>query len=396
MNDAGPTPSTGPAQSRVLTQLGRLPVREFLARYWQRRPLLIRQALPDFEPPIGRRALFELSARDEVESRLIVRTDGRWQLRHGPFTRRTIPPLERPNWTLLVQGVDQHLTQAARMVARFRFIPDARLDDLMVSYASQGGGVGPHQDGYDVFLLQALGKRRWRIERRPDPACVPGLPIRQLAHFSPDAEWVLEPGDLLYLPPGVAHDGVALGDCMTCSIGFRTPSWTDLAVIWSELQSERSPPRRAPFRDPGLTPSAHPARLPERMIEEACRQLLVWRPSRGDVATALLRQLSEPKPRVTFERPARAMAPTRFASAIRLQGLQADRRTRMLYSSKTLAINGILVPLSDRTQRALMRSFADRRLLVVQPGRALPEAILEQLYEWYLAGWVHPPSAGYA
>jgi 50S ribosomal protein L16 3-hydroxylase len=114
------------------------------------------------------------------------------------------------------------------------------------------------------------------------------------------------------------------------------------------------------------------------------------------VATALLRQLSEPKPRVTFERPARAMAPTRFASAIRLQGLQADRRTRMLYSSKTLAINGILVPLSDRTQRALMRSFADRRLLVVQPGRALPEAILEQLYEWYLAGWVHPPSAGYA
>jgi len=168
-------------------------------------------------------------------------------------------------------------------------------------------------------------------------------------------------------------------------------------MIWSELQAERSPPRRALFRDAGLTPSAHPARLPDRMIDDARAQLLHWRPSRREVALALLRQLSEPKPRVTFERPARPLAPPRFASSIRLHGLQADRRTRMLYSSRTLAINGALLPLPDRAHHALMRSFADRRELVVPPGRhPLPAAIIRHLYEWYLAGWVHPPCAGYA
>jgi 50S ribosomal protein L16 3-hydroxylase len=390
MNDAESRPSKLPAAVDALTHLGRLSVQQFMARYWQRRPVLIRQALPGFEPPLAPRALFELCASDEVESRLIHHNGGRWQLQHGPFTRRKIPPLQRPDWTLLVQGVDQHLAQAARLVARFRFVPDARLDDLMVSYASDGGGVGPHLDGYDVFLLQALGKRRWRIERRPDPTCVPGSPVRRLARFRADSEWVLDPGDLLYLPPGIAHEGVALGECMTCSIGFRTPSWGDLAAIWSELQDQRNPPRSAPFRDPGLMAAVHPARLPDPMIEAARRQLLAWRPSRREVAMALLRQLSEPKPRVTFERPARAAARTRFDTAIRRDGLQADRRTRMLYSREVFAINGALMPLPQASHRALMRSFADRRLLIVPPGCRVPEAMLQPLYEWYLAGWVHP------
>jgi 50S ribosomal protein L16 3-hydroxylase len=391
MNDAhAPPESLRPV--RALTHLGPMPVRKFLARHWQRAPLLIRQALPGFESPLTPSALFELSGRDEVESRLIDRVDGRWRLRHGPFRRRSIPSRKRSDWTLLVQGVDVQSEAGADLIARFRFVPDARLDDLMVSFASDGGGVGPHVDSYDVFLLQALGKRRWRIERRPDPSCKPGLPLRQLLHFRPQQEWVLEPGDLLYLPPGVAHEGVALGQCITCSIGFRTPSWADLASIWSELQSEQGSGRDVAFRDVGLTASAHPARLPTRLIEQAHRELLRSQPGRQDVAMALLRQLSEPKPRVTFERPRPPMALSHFAQAVR-RGLRADRRTRMLYSERTLAINGELVPLPDPEQRRLVKSLADQRVLLARydaDPRGLPAAMLTRLYEWYLAGWIHP------
>jgi 50S ribosomal protein L16 3-hydroxylase len=382
---------------RALMHLGRIPVHTFLARHWQRRPLVIRQALPGFELPFTPAQLFELSTRDEVESRLIERVGSRWRLRHGPFRPTRIPSRKRSGWTLLVQGVDLQLEAAADLLARFRFLPDARLDDLMVSYASDGGGVGPHIDSYDVFLLQALGQRRWRIERRPDPTCVPDLPLQQLARFRPQHEWVLEPGDMLYLPPGVAHEGVAVGECVTCSIGFRTPSWGELAAIWSELQSAQSHARSGVSRDAGLTASAHPARLPARMIEQAHRQLLLRQPARQDVALALLRQLSEPKARVTFEPPVRPMTPARFADAVRLRGLHADRRTRMLYSDQTLGINGELVPLPDPAERRLIRSLADRRALPApfdaQPGGALSAAMLTRLYQWYRAGWVRPISS---
>jgi 50S ribosomal protein L16 3-hydroxylase len=379
---------------RALTRLGSMPVRTFMARHWQRAPLLMRQALPGLTSPLAPRQLFELAARDEVESRLVEHAGGRWRLRHGPLGRRSIPPRNRSGWTLLVQGVDLHVDAAAELIARFRFVPDARLDDLMVSYASDGGGVGPHVDSYDVFLLQAFGRRRWRIQRRPDPACVPGLPLRQLARFRPQQEWLLEPGDLLYLPPGVAHDGVAVGECITCSIGFRTPSWADLASIWSELQSEHGPERPIAFRDAGLKPALHPARLPTQLVQQARRQLLRGRPGLRQVAMALLRQLSEPKPHVTFESPRPPMTLSQFADTLGRRGLVADRRTRMLYSDGTAAINGELVPLPHREQRRLIRTLADQRVLCAQQdARAGPDPtaeILARLYEWYLAGWVHP------
>ena len=373
----------------VLTHLGRMPVRTFLARHWQRSPLLIRQALPGFEPPFTRQTLFELCTRDDVESRLVDRARNRWRLRQGPFQRSSIPSTRRSGWTLLVQGVDLQLDAAAELIARFRFLPDARLDDLMVSYASDGGGVGPHVDSYDVFLLQALGKRRWRIERRPDPARVPDLPIRQLARFRPQQEWVLESGDMLYLPPGVGHEGVALGECISCSIGFRTPKCADLAAIWSELQAAEDTEQPTAFRDAGITASAHPARLPSRMVEQAHRELLRRRPARAEVALALLRQLSEPKPRVAFEPPQRPVTPARFAHLVRRQGVRADRRTRMLYSNRTLAINGELVSLPDQGQRRLFESLANHRVLAAQTGSPVPAPAMARLFEWYVAGWLH-------
>ena len=223
-------PLAPPATDRPLPLLGGLTPERFMRRHWQKKPLLIRQAMPGFEPPLARNDLFALAAREGVESRLIERGDTGWTLRQGPFERRALPALKRPGWTLLVQGVDLHVQAAHELLQRFRFVPDARLDDLMISWASEGGGVGPHFDSYDVFLLQASGRRRWRIGRQDDLSLQPGVPLKILQNFTPEESFVLEPGDMLYLPPRWAHDGDALdGDCMTCSIGFRAPQRGGLA-----------------------------------------------------------------------------------------------------------------------------------------------------------------------
>jgi 50S ribosomal protein L16 3-hydroxylase len=205
--------------------------RRFMRRHWHKRPLLVRGAWPGVAPPADFAALRSLASRDDVESRLVQRAvDGRWQLHQGPLPARALPPRRRPGWTLLVQGLDLHVPAAYEMLQRFAFVPHARLDDLMVSWASDGGGVGPHLDSYDVFLLQVQGRRRWQIGRVADPAWQAGTPLRILQHFKPEHEWVLEPGDLLYLPPGWGHDGSAVGgDCMTASIGFRDPARDELA-----------------------------------------------------------------------------------------------------------------------------------------------------------------------
>jgi 50S ribosomal protein L16 3-hydroxylase len=254
--------------------------------------LLIRQAFPQFRSPVTREALFALAARDDVESRRVTAFGGRWALAHGPFARSSLP-VHRKRWTVLVQGVDLHLPAAHALLQRFRFVSDARLDDLMASYATDGGGVGPHVDSYDVFLLQAQGRRRWRIGRQRDRALVPGLPLQILANFRPTAEWLLEPGDMLYLPPGVVHEGVALGECITLSIGYRSPAWQELVepCFLQRAALARLPGR---YADAGARPVRRPGRLPAAMIEQAWQRLSRLRPKRSDAVDTLLAQLTEP------------------------------------------------------------------------------------------------------
>jgi len=222
-------PSMDLNQAQAL--LGGLSAAAFMRRHWQRKPLLVRSAIADLAAPVTRTQMFALAARDDVESRLIERADDdTWRLRHGPLPRRALPPLSRPGWTLLVQGLDLHADAAHELLARFRFVPAARLDDLMLSYASDTGGVGPHIDSYDVFLLQVQGRRRWRIGPCKNPQVRDNVPLKMLAHFDYEQTWLLEAGDMLYLPPGWAHEGVAVGgDCMTASIGFRAPAADELA-----------------------------------------------------------------------------------------------------------------------------------------------------------------------
>ena len=204
--------------------LGGLTPEEFMRRHWQRRPLLVRRALEGSAAPLSRAELFVLAGREGVESRIVSKRGSRWSLAHGPFARSALPSVRSAGWTLLVQGVDLHHDRAHALLERFRFVPDARLDDVMISWAGDDGGVGPHVDSYDVFLLQSRGRRRWRIARRFDAALDERAPLKVLRRFKAEKEYMLEPGDMLYLPPGWAHEGVAIGtECMTYSIGMRAP-----------------------------------------------------------------------------------------------------------------------------------------------------------------------------
>ncbi|MGN6701754.1 MAG: cupin domain-containing protein, partial [Burkholderiaceae bacterium] len=254
---------------KSLSLLGGLTPAAFLAEYWHKRPLLVRQAVPDPQSLPSRDRLFELAAHDDVEARLIVRDRSGWQVDHGPFF--TLPSPKRKDWTLLVQGVNLHDGAADALLRRFRFLPDARLDDVMISYAADGGGVGPHFDSYDVFLLQAHGSRRWRIGAQSDLSLVEGAPLKILRGFAPEQEFILEPGDMLYLPPNYAHEGVAIGECTTCSIGFRAPSYQELGEAFLQFMAETIDlPGR--YADPDLVPTRHPAQIGKTMLAQVAQE----------------------------------------------------------------------------------------------------------------------------
>jgi 50S ribosomal protein L16 3-hydroxylase len=369
----------------VLRELGDLGVRQFLREYWQRRPLLIRHAFPGFKAPVGRDRLFALARRDDVESRLVRRTGRRWQLQQGPFAPRDLPALRQRQWTLLVQGLDGVDPAAQALLARFRFLPDARLDDLMASYATHGGGVGPHVDQYDVFLLQAAGRRRWRISRQRDQAIDARQPLKLLRDFKSSREWLLEPGDMLYLPPGVAHEGVAEGECITYSIGFRAPAYQELLDPWFARFAERAGVGGR-YRDPGTNPVAAPAELPRRLLQEAHRALSGRRPRRADTEQFLLEHLTEPKPVVVFSRRP-AVAAATFARTVRRRGVVLDPRSRMMFGAAGIAINGEMVVAPDRTVRGL-QSLANLRALGAAELRSAPSVLLDLLRHWHQAGWL--------
>ncbi|MCF5546659.1 cupin domain-containing protein [Pseudomonas salomonii] len=221
--------------------LGGITAREFLRDYWQKKPLLIRQAIPDFESPIDADELAGLALEEEVESRLVIEHGERpWELRRGPFAEDAFSTLPEREWTLLVQAVDQFVPEVAELLGHFRFLPSWRIDDVMISFAAPGGSVGPHFDNYDVFLLQAQGKRNWKIGQmcNSESPLLQHADLRILAEFEQSEEWVLEPGDMLYLPPRLAHFGIAEDDCMTYSVGFRAPSAAEVLTHFTDFLSQ--------------------------------------------------------------------------------------------------------------------------------------------------------------
>jgi len=224
-----------------LQLLGGISAEEFLRDYWQKKPLLVRQAIPDFKSPLDPDELAGLALEEMIESRIVLEHgDSPWELRRGPFQEDTFSQMPERDWTLLVQAVDQFIPEVAELLEHFKFLPSWRIDDVMISYAAPGGGVGPHFDNYDVFLLQGHGHRRWKVGQTCD-ASSPMLPhadLRILAEFEESADWVLEPGDMLYLPPRVAHYGIAEDDCMTYSVGFRAPSAAEVLTHFTDFLAQ--------------------------------------------------------------------------------------------------------------------------------------------------------------
>ncbi len=243
---------------------------EFLKSYWQKQPCLIRQAQQDFQSFISKKELFDLACREEVESRLVVEAGAEipWQVTHGPFFPEEFEGLPESHWTLLVQNTNLHLPAATGFLGLFGFIPNWRIDDLMISYAPQYGSVGPHIDSYDVFLFQAIGKRSWSTNsfEYDEDDFIEGIDLRIIESFNAEQEWILEPGDMLYLPPNVAHHGIALEECMTFSIGFRAPSRHELVSHYLDdfLNSETD----QRYIDPNLTVPEHSGEISKNHLHE--------------------------------------------------------------------------------------------------------------------------------
>lgn len=366
-----------------------LDIAAFMRRHWQREPLLVRGAFPGFADPLAAREVLALATHADASSRLVRHRGASWSLEHGPFSPSRFKQLPRRDWTVLVQDTNHFSPRAEELLACFDFIAHARIDDVMVSYAVPGGSVGPHVDSYDVFLLQGHGKRRWQISGQLDHSFVPGLDLKILERFVPEAEYLLEAGDMLYLPPGVAHHGVAETECLTWSIGFRAPSDAELTAAFLDFLRDRPVPE-GQYRDPGAAPARHPGEIPAELIAHAGRVMESIRWSAGEVREFTGRFLSEPKAHVFFTPPRKPLTRARFAREAARHGVALDPRSRLVFSGTIFFLNGEEVEAPAKA-RAMLQQLADERRL---PGPVkAPGEFWDVAHAWYLQGFAHAGEA---
>ncbi|NTV96554.1 MAG: cupin domain-containing protein [Thiobacillus sp.] len=363
--------------------LGGMSPTRFFREYWHKKPLLIRNAVPNLDQVLDGDGLKELACREEAEGRLVRHVRDNWKVQFGPFTAAELAALPKKDWSLLVSGVNLLNSQGDALLNAFNFAPYARLDDLMVSYAPPGGGVGPHFDAYDVFLIQGLGRRRWEISGQDDLELIDDCPLRILKRFRVDQSWELEPGDMLYLPPQYAHNGVALTDCMTWSIGFRTPTAQEMATQFL-VYLQDSICLDGVYADPDLSYSKHPGRIPDGMARGLKDMIQRIRWSDADMDEFIGRYLSEPKPHIFFDPPERPLGAAAFRRRLAAKGVRLDARTIMLYLGQAFFINGERLE-AERAMAPLLRQLADRRCL---PPGDHEEVFAGLLYDWYRSGFI--------
>lgn len=369
-----------------LPLLGGLTVSEFLRDYWQKKPLLIRHAFREFNGCLDPQQLLALACTEDVQARLVTQRRGKFELRHAPFEPEDLDKLGKTKWTVLVQGVNHYLPEAAALLKHFAFIPHARLDDLMVSYAPKSGGVGPHFDSYDVFLLQGSGHRRWQISAQADRNLIAGAPLRILRDFRVEQEWVLEAGDMLYLPPHYAHNGIAEDDCMTYSIGFRTPAYQELAEQFLVYLQDRITVDGM-YADPDLKTQKHPSEISAAMLHQAGQAINKVRWDKEDIANFLGCYLSEPKQHIFFDAPERPLSSAKFRQALQKHGAKLALKSQMLCHASWIFMNGEEHRVNERDY-LLLRTLADER---ESPAlKDCSSGTLELLYQWYLDGYISP------
>ena len=366
--------------------LGGMSPRDFMAKHWQKQWRLMRGALPAFEELIDSKTLFALACSDDVESRLIQREGKAWTLENGPFTKKRLAALPARDWTLLVQGLNLHVPAADALLRRFNFLPYARLDDVMISLAAPGGGVGPHFDSYDVFLLQGIGSRQWKISEQKDLELDPDAPLKILKKLKASETFDLIAGDMLYLPPHVAHDGVATqteGFCTTYSIGFRAPTHQEIAdgfLDWIGATSELD----GRLADPDLTTTTNPAQVPkiyQREIFAAIEKLQMDRSAIKQFAGCFA---TDVKPQIVFDAPDEPMLRAAFGKAAVSKGVTFAGATICLYDDEFLFINGEAFVIKGDAM--FWRTLADERYTLVSAKQA--SETIDALYAWYCDGWL--------
>jgi 50S ribosomal protein L16 3-hydroxylase len=377
-------------KNRALAHLNGLTPTEFLRDYWQKKPLLIRSAFPSFAAPLTVDEIFELAGRDEAESRLIVNSDSKWELHDGPISKKLLNAARKSLWTVLVQDTQHFSYEAHQLLAQFSFIPNARVDDLMVSYAIKGGGVGPHFDSYDVFLLQGEGERRWQISAQRDLSLVPEHPLKIMANFKAEQEWILKTGDMLYLPPGYAHHGVAETNCVTWSIGFRAPSAMEMSHAFLDfLRDEVS--AAGQYEDRDLLPTEAPGGIDGAMQERLAN--ILSHVTKASTQTSMMqrfagRYFTEPKSHIYFDAPETMMSAKNFSRKIIARGIELDLKTRLLFVDSMFFINGedLDVPAKDR---AVWRALANARTLSANEITQLSEISFALLQNLVNNGYLH-------
>ncbi|MDR4513963.1 cupin domain-containing protein [Nitrosomonas sp.] len=368
--------------------LGNLTPDTFLQQYWQKKPLLVRNALPGFNGLLSHKELIQLSGNDEVQSRLVIQKDAQWLLKHGPLSPRDFPNSTENTWALLVQDVNHWLPSANNLLLKFGFIPYARMDDLMVSYAPAGGGIGPHYDSYDVFLLQGPGRRYWEVAANYDSQLVTSAPIKILQQFKAEQSWILEPGDMLYLPPNYAHHGIAVDACMTYSIGFRAPSHQELIdqylmYLQDHLETDGW------YCDPDLKHQGHPWEIHRNMLQQTRQILKKIKWNAADVENFLGIYLTEPKAHVFFNRPKRPLSFDAFNSAIHKENFRLSLKSRMLTGRKQIFLNGESYPVTPAIKKALC-TFAYHQ--DNSSSNKLNDESRKILYQWYVNGFIETTS----
>jgi 50S ribosomal protein L16 3-hydroxylase len=376
--------------------LNNLTPAQFLAEYWQKKPLLIRQAIPNFKSFLSPDDLVSLAIDDDAEARLITNKNGLWKVKSNPLDERDFGKLPQTTpgklkWTILVQNIQHYLPQAADLLAQFNFIPHARLDDLMISYAPKGSGIGAHVDSYDVFLLQGAGKRKWQISTQKDLSLIDNAPLKILKNFEATQEWILEAGDMLYLPPHIAHCGTSESDdCMTYSIGFRAPSYAELAHEFLHYLQDKLPENaqlKGMYTDPDLTVPNHAGEISNALqanIHEALKGI-TWK--RDDISDFLGHYLTEPKAHVYFDAPAE-ISQAAFSKKLATKTLWLSLKSQLLFTQNNFYLNGepLNVP-AEITE--IMKQFANKKF--IETPALLPNihaACGDALYDAYLAGFV--------
>jgi 50S ribosomal protein L16 3-hydroxylase len=343
--------------------LGKTSVDVFLKKYWQKKPLLIRNAIENFQSPITEKDLFKIAQNEEAISRLIEFKKNLWQMKYGPFKKSDFTKQKNAPWTVLVQNMNHHFSFADSFLNFFKFIPYARLDDLMVSYATKKGSVGPHFDSYDVFLFQAKGEREWRVSEQKEFTLDKKSAIKIITNFKSKNSWVLKPGDMLYLPPNIGHWGISLSDdCLTYSVGFRAPGTFEIQSKFLDfIQDNLSINKNDLYKDPNLKSQKNPAEINSNMISKFQQIVNQLRWNKNTINTFVGQLLSEPIETAIFQ-PPKPISLEIFKKNLSKKILILNPKTRMLFIKNSFYMNGELIEADKKSALHLRRLAKDRKI----------------------------------